>query len=468
MAVVRDLGLRAPGAVLLVSCYELGRQPQGLALPVAFLERAGFQPATLDLAVESLDAERIAAARFIGISVPMHTALRLGMQAARRIRALNPDCFLCFYGHYAVLHAESLLSTFADAVLGGEFEGQLVQLIESVDRDPAVARHSEGQGSEAFLRRLDYPVPKRTGLPGIERYAHLLHRGRHVVAGQVEASRGCLHLCRHCPIPAVYAGRIFIVPVQTVLEDVRGQVEAGARHITIADADFLNGPTHALRVARALHAEFPDLTFDFTAKVEHVLRHRSVVAELGRLGAIFMVSAVESLSDTVLEILDKGHTRADVYEALEVLRAAGIAMRPSLLPFTPWSTRQDLIDLLDFAESADLVDCIDPVQYTIRLLVPPGSLLLQHPEMAPHLRGFDAEGLTHVWKHRDPTIDALQKDLAKLVEQATSDEEDGSATFARIRKLVDPDASSRARQATAAAALRHHERPPRITEPWFC
>ena len=468
MAVALDRGLQAPGAVLLVSCYELGRQPQGLALPVAFLERAGFQPATLDLAVESLDAERITAARFVGISVPMHTALRLGMQAARRIRALNPDCFLCFYGHYAVLHAESLLSTFADAVLGGELEAQLVQLVEAVDRDPAVDRHAKGQGREAFLRRLDYPVPKRTGLQGIERYAQLLHRGRQVVAGQVEASRGCLHLCRHCPIPAVYAGRIFIVPVQTVLEDVRGQVEAGARHITFADADFLNGPTHALRVARALHAEFPDLTFDFTAKVEHVLRHRSVVAELGRLGAIFMVSAVESLSDTVLGILDKGHTRADVFEALEVLRTAGIAMRPSLLPFTPWSTRQDLIDLLDFAESADLVECIDPVQYTIRLLVPPGSLLLQHPQMAPHLRGFDAEALTHVWEHPAPAIDALHKDLAKLVEQATSDEEDGSATFARIRKLVDPDASSRAHQATAAAALRHHERPPRITEPWFC
>ncbi len=313
MAIVRDLGLRTPGAVLLVSCYELGRQPQGLAMPLAFLERAGFQPATLDLAIESLDAERIAAARFVGISVPMHTALRLGMQAARRIRALNPDCFLCFYGHYALLHAESLLASLADAVLGGEHEGRLVQLVESVDRDPASARFVEGQGSAAYLQRLDYPVPERAGLPGIERYAHLLHRGRHVVAGQVEASRGCLHLCRHCPIPAVYVRRIFIVPVQTVLEDVRAQVEAGARHITFADADFLNGPTHALRVARAVHEEFPDLTFDFTAKIEHVLRHRSVVSELGRLGAIFMVSAVESLSETVLTILDKGHTRADVF-----------------------------------------------------------------------------------------------------------------------------------------------------------
>ncbi len=143
-------------------------------------------------------------------------------------------------------------------------------------------------------------------------------------------------------------------------------------------------------------------------------------------------------------------------------------MRPSLLPFTPWSTRLDLVDLLDFAESADLVECIDPVQYSIRLLVPPGSLLLKHPEMTPHLRGFDAEALTHVWEHPDPAMDALQKELATLVEQATVDEEDAVTTFARTRQLVDPEARSQARQASAAAALRHHERPPRITEPWFC
>jgi hypothetical protein len=111
--------VRAPGAVLLVSCYELGHQPAGLALPLAFLERAGFAPATVDLAVERLDAARARRARLVAISVPMHTALRIGVHAARHIRELNPSAVICFHGLYAALNREFLLQRVADAVLGG-------------------------------------------------------------------------------------------------------------------------------------------------------------------------------------------------------------------------------------------------------------------------------------------------------------------------------------------------------------
>ncbi len=456
------VNLRAPGAVLLVSCYELGRQPQALALPIAFMERAGFQPATLDLALEKLDAAKVRHARFVGISVPMHTALRLGVQVSRRIRERNPSCHICFYGHYAVLHAESLLGGGADSVLGGELEERLVGLVEAVEGGAAPAKPSRRPDpgtAEPVFARLDFPVPSRAALPGLGRYAHLVHRGRHVVAGQVEASRGCLHHCRHCPIPPVYGGRLFVVPVETVLADIRNQVRSGAQHITFSDADFLNGPAHSLRIVRAMYAEFPHVTFDFTAKVEHILRNRERVLELGRLGALFMVTAVESLSDRVLEILDKGHTRGDVLAALGILRQAGISMRPSLLPFTPWSTRADTIELLDFVEHEDLVDHIDPVQYTIRLLVPPGSLLLEHPEMQSYIECLDTEALTARWRHPDPSMDVLQQQLAALVERATAAGEDPRATFHSIRALAG---------APGRTPLRRHERPPRLTEPWFC
>src|SRR5206468_1333924 len=185
-----------------------------------------------------------------------------------------------------------------------------------------------------------------------------------------EASRGCLHLCTHCPIPPVYGGRFFVVPPDVVLEDVRRQVQAGATHITFGDPDFLNGPKHALKVVRALHAEFPALTFDFTAKVEHILEKRELFPEFGASGCVFMISAVESLSDTVLTILEKNHTRADVEVALKIVRDAGITYRPTWVAFTPWTTLDDYREVLDFVEENELIDHVDPVQYTIRLLVP--------------------------------------------------------------------------------------------------
>jgi hypothetical protein len=256
------------------------------------------------------------------------------------------------------------------------------------------------------------------------------------MAGHTEASRGCLHRCLHCPIPPVYGGRFFVVPEEMVLEDIRRQVQAGARHITFGDPDFLNGPPHVLRVARALHRDHPVVSFDITTKVEHILERREVFPELARLGCAFLVSAVESLSDRVLERLEKGHTRAGVEEALDVLEAAGIPMRPSLLPFTPWSTLDDYFDLLEFVERRGLVDQVDSVQYSIRLLVPPGSALLSKPETRTWLGPLDEASFTYRWTHPDPCMDALHAAVSALVERAACAKEDAGVTFSRIRALA--------------------------------
>src|SRR5262245_1097956 len=260
------VSLRAPGAVLLVSCYELGHQPLGIAWPRAFLERAGFEPDTCDLAVEPLDEAKVRRAAVAAIAVPMHTALRLGLMAAERIRRLNPSCRIVFHGLYALLHADGLREQGAAAVLGGETEAELVALVERMERGEG---ESASPSVRATLERLDFPLPSREGLPKLTRYVRLAHQDRLVPAGYVEASRGCLHRCLHCPIPAVYGGRFFVVPREVVLEDIRRLVAAEAGHITFGDPDFLNGPGHALRLVRALHAEFPDLTYDCTAKIEH-------------------------------------------------------------------------------------------------------------------------------------------------------------------------------------------------------
>ncbi|HET8734770.1 MAG TPA: radical SAM protein, partial [Anaeromyxobacteraceae bacterium] len=306
--------MRGEGELLLVSTYELGHSPQGIASPAAFLARAGFRPAGLDLAVERLDPARVARARLVAFSVPMHTALRLALDAAARIRALNPLAVLAFHGLYAPLHAPLLLEAGARAVLGGECEERLVELARSVEANAPLDAFVQRAGPEASLDRLDFPVPRRDLLPPPERYARLREPdGRERAAGYLEATRGCLHHCRHCPIPAVYGGRLFAVPVDVVVADAAAQVARGATHLTFGDPDFLNGPSHALRIARALHARFPSVTFDFTAKVEHLVRHAALLPELAACGAVLVTSAVESLSDRVLAKLAKGHEREDVF-----------------------------------------------------------------------------------------------------------------------------------------------------------
>src|SRR5262245_36491898 len=214
------MSLRSPGSVLLISCYELGHPPLAVALPLGFLERAGFEPDAMDIAVESFTPAKVARARFVGISVPMHTALRLGVRVAERVREINPDAVVCFYGLYATLNADYLLEHGGDCCIGGEVETPLVALVESLDQPTARARaspHVEGvvqRGARAqpHIHRLPFALPARAPLPALERYARLEYQGERRVTGYVEASRGCLHLCTHCPIPPVYGGRFFIIP----------------------------------------------------------------------------------------------------------------------------------------------------------------------------------------------------------------------------------------------------------------
>ena len=463
--------MRAPGEILLVACYELGHQPLAVAWPAAFLERAGYRPALMDVSVEPVDAQKLARARVVAVAVPMHTALRLGLEVAARARAVNPGAHLCFFGLYATLNADFLLARGGDSVIGGEAEAPLLALVEALERGeeaplPAVAR--PGRPAAPYLRRLDFPVPSRAGLPSIKQYAHLERDGRLELAAYTEASRGCLHHCRHCPIPPVYGGRFFAVPREVVLADIRQQVEAGARHVTFGDPDFLNGPTHALAIVRDLRAAWPDVTFDFTAKIEHLLRHRAHLPALARAGCLFVVSAAESLNDTVLAHLCKGHTSADILTALALTREAGITLRPTWVAFTPWTTRDDHRAWLDFLAGEGLIDHVDPVQYGLRLLVPPGSLLLESAAMRPHLGPLEQETLSYRWTHPDPRMDRLQAETAQVVARAVEAKEEAPAIFDRVRSLAAAVAGAPPPAAVAPGLGKERRRPPRLTEAWFC
>lgn len=481
--------LRRPGAILLISCYELGHQPIGIAQPIGFLEQAGYCPAGLDIAVEKIDSQSIRRATFVGISVPMHTALRLGVRVAELIRTANASCHICFYGLYASINAAYLLSEVADSVVGGEYEIPLVSLIQALENGQAIEEIEgvswRGRIVGPYLKKMiplvatgasqtvagpgTFPVPSRSSLPTLDKYARLDENGTQRLVGYVEASRGCLHRCLHCPIVPVYEGRFFLVPTEVVLEDIRRQVHAGATHITFGDPDFLNGPGHSMGILRAMHAEFPTLTFDFTAKIEHLLKRQSLLRELRGLGCLFVISAVESFSDHVLERLAKGHTRADVVTAIGLLREVGIALRPSLVAFTPWTTLEDYLFMLSMVETHELIDATDAVQFSIRLLIPPGSALLGTSQIPQLLGPLDQASFQYPWKHPDERMDRLHHATMAIVEAAAEDEPNVMETFDRIRMVAYEMAGYRAESSQCAMARRlERPKPPRLTEAWFC
>ena len=466
---------------LLVSTYEMGRQPFGIASAAAWLRDAGWSVACVDVAKETLKEERFASAELIAFHLPMHTATRLAAPIIATARRLNPSARICAFGLYAPLNAEWLRSLGVDAVFGGEFEEELTQwaglkacaTTETQEPPSPPSLHDKNSFANSALSavtrgqplpRIHFLVPDRSGLPPLSKYATLqLPDGQRKLVGYTEASRGCRHLCRHCPVVPIYNGQFRVVQADVVLADVHAQVAAGAQHITFGDPDFFNGPTHAMRIVDALHAAHPSVTYDATIKVEHLLQHRDLLPRLAATGCAFVISAVESLDDHVLALFDKGHTRADFLDAIGRCRDAGVTLVPTFVAFHPWLTLETYCDLLDTIAQLDLVDHVAPIQLAIRLLIPEGSRLLTLDEIRPHVAGFDPATLTYRWAHPDPGVDELQRDVSRLV--GTRLTADRRAVFAEISALAHERAGL---VMPTAKPARDRATVPYLNEPWYC
>ncbi len=453
-----DAGCRL--RIVLINPYELGRQPFGLAQPAAWLVESGHEVRCLDLSLQRLDNPFLRDADLVAIYLGMHTATRIACAALPRVRELAPNAYVCAFGLYAPMNEALLRSLGVSAIFGGEVEPELNELAQ---------RLCDGSvGSlpvQVSRARIDFRVPDRSELPSLGQYAHLaLGNGETRVVGFAEASRGCKHLCRHCPVVPVYEGKFRIVPVGIVMSDIRNQVAAGAQHISFGDPDFLNGPTHALRVVDALHEEFPGISYDATIKVEHILAHASALQTLRDTGCLFVTSAVESVDDEVLGFLAKNHTAEDFRRIAHLLRDRGIGLAPTFVPFTPWTTLQSYVALLRELVQLELVESVPPIQLAIRLLVPQGSYLLRLPGFSQLIDEYDDAMLGFPWRHRDPRVDTLHASVQALVCDAEAAGTTRRETFSEIWSLANRALGRPAPSLPKTLG----QSIPHMSEPWYC
>jgi len=443
--------------VLLLSLYDLGRQPVHVASPAAALRQSGHEVEVVDFAVDELDTKSLDRADAVAISVPMHTAKRLGDNLTAQIRTYRPELPVAHYGLYAGVgdgHIEGRI----DAVMTGEYEPALTEWVAALETSSTTLKQRTDH-----LGQSDFVTPDRGDLPPLDSYARMEFNGASVLVGAVEASHGCRHRCRHCPIPAVYDGRLRVVPQDVVLDDIGQLVDAGAGHITFGDADFLNAPPHSKSILERAHEAHPKVTFDATVKVEHILKHRDEWERLAAQNLLFLVSAFESVDEDTLSILDKGHNVDDMAKAIEIVRGAGMHIRPTWLPFLPWTETDHVSSMLRFIVGHDLSAATDPVQLAIKLLIPKGSLLETHRSVAPYLTTYDPDGLTWGWEFADPEVDILQKEVEMIAADASDCGQEVSSTLASIWEAVAQRTGD-----DVGVFPQHSTAVPRLTESWFC
>ena len=288
-------------------------------------------------------------------------------------------------------------------------------------------------------------------------------------AGYTEASRGCKHRCRHCPIVPVYDGRFRVVAARVVLADIRAQVAAGARHITFGDPDFFNGIRHACAIVerRSRASSRRDLRRHDQGRASAAARRRCCRC-FARPAALFVTSAVESVDDRVLAQLEKGHTRADFERAVALCRDAGAAAVADVRR----------VHALDDAGRRTASCCRRSIAWssssTSRRFSSPSGCSSPRDRgcwswttSARWSRPFDAASLTYPWRHADPRGGSAAargrsswSASAARPSRARGVRRESGRTRARPRGIAPP--SRRSRPLAARATM------PYLNEPWYC
>ncbi|WP_298209378.1 radical SAM protein [Ferrimicrobium sp.] len=440
-------------SVLFISTYELGHQPQLAAevaaeLPEGSLEVLDMAKTPLSVAIEAINR----ASRVI-LTAPMLTGALVARDLLASLDHDQPERQLIVVGLYATVLKESLQDPPAALWLNRATAAELATLVQhpSVSAQPGIPKAT---GRRAYR-------VNRTPLMGLDSYRSVRIANQDLVTGYLETSVGCRHRCLHCPVAAIWNGRIAINDAEAVIADGLAQIEAGAQHLSFGDPDFLNAPKHSLKVLTTLAQKAPWVTFDITTKISEILRHRDLLSTLAASHVNFVISAVESLNDDVLAHLDKGHTAADVSVARDLLYANGVAMHPTFVPFTPWTTMGDLVDIVDFIVESDLVQVVEPIQYSIELLTPTNSLLpVNETDFGP----YDASVMGYTVRYQDERLPRLRDRLYQLAAQAGEDSFE--TTFAQIVTAV-YEANGLSAQCVRTPKVSAPSTAV-MSEPWFC
>ncbi|WP_298347717.1 hypothetical protein [Ferrimicrobium sp.] len=442
-------------SVLFISTYELGHQPQLAAEVAAELPEGRLEVLDLSKVPLTVAADAMSHATRVILTAPMLTGALVARDLLAALEPDQPERQLIVVGLYATALRESLHRPPEALWLDRATASELAALVQSSFIDT----QAHTQTAKATNRR-SYRV-NRTPLMPLDSYRSVSIAGHDLVTGYLETSVGCRHRCLHCPVAATWNGRIAINDAEAVITDGLAQIEAGAQHLSFGDPDFLNAPKHSLKVLTTLAEKAPWVTFDITTKIAEILRHRDLIPTLAASHVNFVISAVESLNDDVLGHLDKGHTGADVPIARDLLYANGIALHPTFVPFTPWTTMSDLVAIVDFIVDSDLVDVVEPIQYSIELLTPTNSLLpVNDTDFGP----YDARVMGYTVRYRDERLPYLRDRLYQIAAQAGEDT--FGTTFRRIyaatyeaNGLSTPSAPTARVRAPSTAIM---------SEPWFC
>ena len=426
--------------ILLTSFYDLGKQPKIIAEIVDRYNSSEIDFDFFDFSVEdqNIDLENY---DVLGIYAPMHTATILSIEYIKDKKLPNKMFTFGLYG--------SVLEDFNSSI-------RYIKDIESDELSLFLEINDDHQFS------LKNNIPNRQIFPDISNYAHLVDGSNNLIAGSVETTYGCKHSCTHCPVPISFNGSFKTYSLEKIVSDVENQVKQGAKHISFNDPDFFNGPIHALKILESLNEKFPSITYDSTIKVEHIIKYKKYFKELSSLNMVFVISAFETTNDLVLSILEKNHTSHDLNNSIEISQDFGIDIRPTWMPFSPWTELNDLSNIVKLIEKYELRETVDPIQLTIKLLIPKHSLIIKKPEINKYLGNYEKNSLSFKWEYENNDVEKLQSSLFDFI--LNNSELDEHKQYLGMVNIIEKCTDTK----LLTNSSYDFKNVPKLSETWFC
>lgn len=377
-------------------------EPLGIAYLAASLERHNYPVSIIDSAVLRMDIPEIVQKLkeekpdLVGISI-LTTMYGVVKELVKAIRREIPDCKIILGGAHAIaLPEETLLDIKeADYVCVGEGEHTIVELAEFLsgrgnisEIDGLVYRDERNRTifnqPREFERDLDrLPPPARHLLP-MEKYRLTISRIKEEnYCPTLIIARGCPFNCSFC---ARTFGRSFRHhSIERIMSEFKElidkyqihQVNIEADNLTI-DRDFLKSLCQAL-IDKRINEK---VQWTCASRVDTV--DEGMIQLMKDAGCWEISYGIESGSQRLLDIIDKGITIGQIERTVALTKKIGISVRGFFMLGLPSETKEESWQTINFAKK------LDPLWAQFTVTTPyPGTRLFGQLKKRGKIRTFN-------------------------------------------------------------------------------
>lgn len=359
--------LEARVRVLLIQTRTLLDEPPifplGLACLATALRRAGHRVFGYDLNVglanESSLAKAMAWARpdVVGVSIRNIKNARPGMHLStieehattlRLIRRLAPHLPIVVGGSGFSLYGEPLMEAIPQIDLGvfGEAEATLPALLEHLSSPQAVPGVFYRDGGVCFTGRAPLLPAEALPSPAWDLFDVAVY-AREPMGIAVQAKRGCPLDCIHCCNDYLFGRVLRIRDPQVVADELEHLSRVhGVHTFMFADELFNVPPWHADALCEEMLRR--DLRMRWSAWCKERELSADSVALWKRAGCQVLMFSPDVVTDSQLQLWGKGLEAADLYRAVDILRATGMRGEWNFMVNGPGETWGSLVRLGKF------------------------------------------------------------------------------------------------------------------------